>query len=89
MGIQACSELLIEHTLHSLCLFMLFVIPSGSVACYARSDGGPNTPQEAGASCSAVIEMQVNQRVWVQSVYSDQVESPDQCNFSGFLIRAY
>ncbi len=69
-----------------------FYIQKNRVAqCYARGDGGgeDNGGAEANASCAAVIEMQAGDVVNVYSKFVDQIESPSECNFSGFLIRAY
>ena len=60
------------------------------VKCTARGDGVPGGPNyEANASCAVVIELQLTDTVHVWSVRADQVETPGQCNFSGFIIKAY
>ena len=61
---------------------------NGDLICYARDDGGRDGVQQAGASCSAVVEMQVNERIYVHSGFANQA-IPSTCNFSGFMIRAY
>ena len=67
---------------------MFAIQKNGVKQCDARGDGDGGLA-EANASCAAVIEMQAGDEVNVYPYGSDQIESPWQCNFSGFLIRAY
>ncbi len=63
---------------------------NNDVQCTARGDGKPGGPNyEANASCAVVIELQPTDTVHVWSVRAGQVETPGQCNFSGFIIKAY